>query len=62
MSEYEQMKEQKNQILEKQRKPIVDALDALALALTEHGHQWTDHERSLYEEAIRRLQPNAGVL
>ncbi len=32
--------------------PIVQALDALALALTDHGHQWSDHEVSLYETAI----------
>lgn len=34
------------------RNPIVRALDALALALTEHGHTWTDEERSLYETGI----------
>ena len=32
--------------------PIVQALDALALALVEHHHQWSDHEVSLYETAI----------
>ena len=32
--------------------PIVQALDALALALTDHGHEWCDHEVSLYETAI----------
>ena len=31
--------------------PILDALDALALALTDHGHEWTERERSLYETA-----------
>ena len=31
---------------------IIRALDTLALALTEHHHQWTDTERGLYEEAI----------
>ena len=31
--------------------PIQDALDVLALALTEHNHIWTDHERQLYENA-----------
>ena len=29
------------------------ALDALALALTEHHHQWTNEERALYEKASR---------
>ena len=29
------------------------ALDTLALALTEHHHQWTDEERALYEKASR---------
>jgi hypothetical protein len=32
--------------------PIVDALDALAVALADHGHKWTDRERGLYETAI----------
>ncbi|MCP3947348.1 hypothetical protein [Herbaspirillum sp.] len=32
--------------------PIVQALDALALALLDHGHEWTDRERLLYETAI----------
>ena len=27
-------------------------LDLLALALTEHGHAWTDEERTEYEHAI----------
>lgn len=62
MTEYEQMKEQKRAILTKKRKPIVDALDALALALTDHGHQWTNEQRALYDNAIERLHPDAGVL
>ena len=33
----------------------IDALDALALALVTHGHQWTPRERSLYERAISSL-------
>lgn len=32
--------------------PIVEALDALALALADHDHHWSDRERSLYETAI----------
>ena len=31
------------------------ALDALALALAEHKHVWTDEERSTYEQAIALL-------
>jgi len=31
---------------------IVDALDALGLALVDHGHVWTAHQRQLYERAI----------
>lgn len=31
---------------------IVKALDALGYALAEHGHVWTNEERSLYERAI----------
>lgn len=55
MTEYEQMKEQKRKILERQRKPIVEALDALGLALTNYKHQWTDEERRLYDNAIKLL-------
>ena len=32
--------------------PILTALDALALALVDHGHTWTDQERLLYETAV----------
>lgn len=32
--------------------PIVEALDELGLALAEHGHQWTERQRLLYETAI----------
>jgi hypothetical protein len=35
--------------------PITDALDALALALAAHGHEWTERERQLYETAISYL-------
>ena len=41
--------------MSKLTKEIVNALDALALALTNHDHQWTDEERSLYEKAISIL-------
>lgn len=31
---------------------IVEALDALGLALVEHGHEWTERERQLYDLAV----------
>jgi hypothetical protein len=37
------------------KKIIVKALNALALALTDHSHQWTNEERHLYEKAIAIL-------
>jgi hypothetical protein len=37
--------------------PVLEALDALAVALVGHGHVWTDHERALYEAAVERLCP-----
>jgi len=38
-----------------QQQIIVKALDKLALALSDHEHQWTTEERSLYEKAIASL-------
>lgn len=35
--------------------PILDALDTLALALTDHGHQWSDEEVAKYETAVAYL-------
>lgn len=35
--------------------PLFEALDALALALSDHQHQWTERERSLYETAVAYL-------
>lgn len=35
--------------------PILAALDALALALAEHGHAWSERERQLYETAVSYL-------
>ncbi len=34
---------------------ILDALDALGLALADHDHMWTHRERRLYERAISFL-------
>jgi hypothetical protein len=36
-------------------KIIIQALDALALALTEHVHEWSARERGLYEQSISSL-------
>lgn len=35
--------------------PILMALDALGVALADHGHTWTDRERNLYETAVEYL-------
>jgi hypothetical protein len=32
----------------------VEALDALALALVDHGHTWTPEQRALYEAATKQ--------
>jgi len=34
---------------------IIAALDKLAVALADHGHQWTNEERRAYEKAMRIL-------
>ncbi len=31
------------------------ALDSLRVALADHGHQWTEGERAIYEESIKTL-------
>ena len=35
--------------------PLVEALDALGVALAGHKHVWTDRERMLYETALSYL-------
>lgn len=35
--------------------PLVEAIDALGIALAGHKHVWTDRERTLYETAISYL-------
>ncbi|MGB3389539.1 MAG: hypothetical protein WBA88_16325 [Pseudaminobacter sp.] len=42
------------------RNIVVDALDALGVALGRHKHRWTDEERGLYERAVRAAQVNCG--
>lgn len=41
--------------------PIQQALDALALALTSHGHIWTDDEVQQYETATSYLLSDCKV-
>lgn len=35
---------------------ILGALDSLAIALTEHEHEWTEGEREIYEQAVAALK------
>lgn len=39
-----------------QRIKLARALDMLGGALADHGHQWTDGERSAYEDAMAELK------
>lgn len=34
---------------------ILGALDTLAMALTEHGHTWTEGEKEIYEQAVAAI-------
>jgi hypothetical protein len=43
--------ETKASLTEKDKRIIIRALDKLALALTDHNHQWSNEERKLYERA-----------
>lgn len=45
----------KNSLSERDREKIGRALDALALALADHGHVWSEELRSLYEGALALL-------
>jgi hypothetical protein len=47
--------ETKISLTDKNTQIIIRALDKLALALTDHEHQWTDEERRLYERAMAIL-------
>lgn len=35
---------------------VIEALDALALALDDHRHQWTDQQGQLYVRAVAILK------
>ncbi len=39
-------------ISEQRAMAVLEALDALALALADHDHKWTDSERHSYESAV----------
>lgn len=41
-------------------KLIQDALDVLALALTDHNHRWSVKERKLYERATKEVKKIGG--
>lgn len=45
-------------------KRVLEALDMLALALTDHNHQWTIGQRGAYEEAVSILKnrQNSGAI
>jgi hypothetical protein len=40
----------------------MDALDALALALTAYEHVWTERERQLYEDAVAHLAARQAIV
>lgn len=40
------------------REETLKCLDSLALALTEHNHQWTPEQRSSYERCAASLRLN----
>lgn len=54
MSEVIDLAAARDRLAEKQAMshPILAALDALALALADHSHSWTERERLLYETAV----------
>ncbi len=47
-------REQLDAELEK-RKIVLGALDILAVALTDHDHQWSNDQRGIYEHAVEIL-------
>lgn len=52
MSNIISLSEVRKRSLQEAANPIIKALDTLALALTYHGHVWTDEEVSLYDTAV----------
>jgi hypothetical protein len=41
---------------ENNRQMILGALDSLGVALTNHDHQWTEGERTIYEMSVEALK------
>ncbi len=39
---------------------LLEALDALRLALASHNHEWTDSERQIYEAALAEITDEAA--
>ena len=39
-----------------ERNLVIGALDSLAVALTDHSHQWTEGEREIYEQAVAAVK------
>lgn len=37
---------------EEERQLILGALDSLGVALADHGHEWSEGERTIYEMAV----------
>jgi hypothetical protein len=61
---FEKLKAQKDEIVRREREKLLaplksklrrakEALDLLALALTEHNHQWTPEQRAAYDSVFR---------
>jgi len=42
------------------REDILNCLDMLAQALTDHDHQWTEEQRSSYERCAASLGATSG--
>lgn len=40
---------------------ILGALDSCAVALADHGHEWTDGERTIYEQAVEILARESSL-
>jgi len=42
-------------VLREQLPLVLGALDTCAVALADHGHEWTEGERAIYEQAVEIL-------
>ncbi len=41
---------------EQNRLMILGALDSLGVALSEHGHEWSEGEKTIYEMSVEALK------